>query len=298
MPIISVFVVGFLLGHLNLKRLIINENNNCNTAIASSNNSPTDEQQYMKLFMDKTQGVPTPTDKFNKHGYQHIYHKYAWPFRDENIKLFEIGIGCQMGSYGYKVWLHMMSVAHVFNADLPYCYEQASTELSKDTVSHRNRTHLLSGNTESQSDLEDWAKAIKSVEPVGEGPLIIIDDGAHTNFHQINALNFLWDELQPGGFYIIEDVQLSRVWKTDAVHKDEVYSIDTVGLLNLLTVELTERESLIKGGEVKCPRVVKFPDRLTRLNIVKRGLKSIECFQSACVLSKCRQSDYDGKCWF
>lgn len=68
MPIISVFVVGFLLGHLNLKRLIINENNNCNTAIASSN-SPTDEQQYMKLFMDKTQGVPTPTDKFNKHGF-------------------------------------------------------------------------------------------------------------------------------------------------------------------------------------------------------------------------------------
>jgi hypothetical protein len=254
-------------------------------------------EKAMEIFLGRAQNVPTPTDKFSKHGYENIYLKYVWPFRDQNIKLFEIGIGCQMNSYGYKVWQHIMSVAHVFNADLPYCFENARKELSKDTGEHQSRTTLLSGSTESQNDLKDWAETIKTVEPVGEGPHIIMDDGAHTNFHQINALNYLWDELQPGGFYIIEDVQLSQVWGTDAKYNDEVYSIDTVGLFNLLNVELTERELSTKE-EVKGPRVVPFPDRLNLLNIAKHRLKSIECFQSACVLSKCRHSDYKGKCWF
>jgi len=255
-------------------------------------------EKAMEIFFDKASSIPTPTDKFNKHGYQQIYLKYAWPLRDRDIKIFEIGIGCPMGSYGYKVWLHMMSVAHVFNADLPNCVEKATAELAKDTAVHQNRTTLLAGSTDSQQDIERWAKTIESAHTVGEGPMIIIDDGAHTNFHQINALNFLWDTLQPGGFYIIEDVQLSRVWKVDdPAYKDEVYSIDTVGLLNLLNSHLTERE-LAVTGKVEGPRVTPFPNNLVPLNIVKRGLKSIECFQSACVLSKCLKSDYKGKCWF
>jgi predicted O-methyltransferase YrrM len=35
---------------------------------------------------------------------------------------------------------------------------------------------------------------------------VIIDDGSHRSDHQIISLNYLWDKVNPGGWYVVEDL--------------------------------------------------------------------------------------------
>tara|TARA_Y100001936_G_C15615504_1_gene428891 strand:- start:59 stop:568 length:510 start_codon:yes stop_codon:yes gene_type:complete len=50
---------------------------------------------------------------------------------------------------------------------------------------------------------------LQSVLKENDNPNIIIDDGGHTSNQQISSFNYLYEELRPGGIYLIEDTHTS-----------------------------------------------------------------------------------------
>ena len=47
---------------------------------------------------------------------------------------------------------------------------------------------------------------------------VIVDDGSHMSSHQKLTFEVLWDSVEPGGYYIIEDTHTS-FWKNHPKHK-------------------------------------------------------------------------------
>jgi demethylmacrocin O-methyltransferase len=74
---------------------------------------------------------------------------------------------------------------------------------------------------------------------------VIIDDGSHRSDHQILSLNYLWDKVNPGGLYVVEDLHScleSFYWGDTFVSQFE----DT--LLYKLTSPAYNLEMYNKGG--------------------------------------------------
>ncbi|MDA9821055.1 hypothetical protein N9C56_00790 [Paracoccaceae bacterium] len=57
----------------------------------------------------------------------------------------------------------------------------------------------------------------KFVATVGIKFDVILDDGSHVPEHQILTINKLWDLVEPGGIYIIEDIKTSY-WKKSSIY--------------------------------------------------------------------------------
>lgn len=241
------------------------------------------------------------TDKFKKHGYQNVYSKYVWPQRNKALRILEIGIGCQVQHMSYYLWLTLLPNSHIFNADLPYCATRARADLEKNaSKAHQARVTILHGNTGNKDDLARWVDEVHSAGG-GGGVDVVVDDGAHTNFHQLHALEHLWPLLNPGGMFIIEDLQLARKWPKgedapgSATYQDNHYGLSATELFAALIIELAERELIGEKDKERWPRYVPFP--APELNLVLSGLKSVDCFPSVCVLVKCGLDEYGGACY-
>ena len=131
----------------------------------------------------KTQKVP--------HGYMPIYEKFFEPMRKEEITLIEIGIAEGASLY---TWADYFPVAKIIGL-----------EKDQDAVYKFNDSIDEIGVRAIQCDVNDE----QSVENAKEEFLqadIIIDDGSHWAHEQLNAFKFLWDNLKPGGWYVIEDL--------------------------------------------------------------------------------------------
>lgn len=130
------------------------------------------------------------TDKNRgKSPHARFYDRLFFPYRDEEIKLLEIGV---LNGGSIALWEAYFSKAKLFFIDinekcLQYTTERSSVEL----VDQSNADELL-------------AYANK----VGEFD-IIIDDGRHKTSYQILSFQILWEYLSPGGLYVIEDTNTS-----------------------------------------------------------------------------------------
>lgn len=128
------------------------------------------------------------TDKVYYHGYHYFYSDIIEKFRYENIKMVEIGYG---DGNSVTTWLEYFP-----NADITVM------DISKQ-ITYNERCRVIKGDQSKESDLN------RLISKVGKAKLII-DDGSHNPLHQFNTFETLFKELlEPGGYYIIEDIEVS-----------------------------------------------------------------------------------------
>ncbi|KAL6887612.1 hypothetical protein HDV57DRAFT_368046 [Trichoderma longibrachiatum] len=141
------------------------------------------------------------TDKVTTHKYQFMYDKYLSGVREEEIKVLEIGLGCNM-DYGpgasYYTWLEYLPFVDLYFIE----YDAQCAQKYQDKTAN---AHVFIG------DQADVVFLTKFAAEATAGGLfdVIIDDGGHTMAQQITSLENLWRAVKPGGLYVIEDLQTS-----------------------------------------------------------------------------------------
>lgn len=146
-------------------------------------------------------GYISGTDKVLHHGYQRFYPRYLETLRDSATGMLEIGIDYHKSLH---LWKGYFTKAHIYGIDI------------NDKVLVDPRVSILKADQSKRADLEQILTKI--THPVQ----FIIDDGSHIPEHQVLTFNVLFDKLlQPGGVYIVEDIETSY-WT-----RDKIYGYDT-----------------------------------------------------------------------
>ncbi|GGF78313.1 hypothetical protein GCM10007301_42880 [Azorhizobium oxalatiphilum] len=143
------------------------------------------------------------TDKGSREGHAHNYTTlYSFlfeQFRNEEFTMLEIGLergGVEAGASvdrrgsdvpSIRTWLDYFPKASIHGFDLS-------------NFSHikLDRFQFHRGDLGSVADLDRLAATLPQLK-------LAIDDGSHASFHQQLAFLKLFDKVQPGGFYVIED---------------------------------------------------------------------------------------------
>lgn len=128
------------------------------------------------------------------HRFGHTYARHFARFRYRRIKLLEIGIGgnaSAVGGQSLNAWQAYFPRGRVVAFDV-----ESKQGLARPGIC------IYQLDQSSASDLVALQQQ--------EGPFdIIIDDGSHLSRHQIFTFHRLFDALNEGGLYIIEDVMTS-----------------------------------------------------------------------------------------
>lgn len=125
------------------------------------------------------------TDKYWNHEYTLLYDKEFAHLRDKKFKLLEIGV--KKGA-SLKLWKEAFPDAEIYGID-------KDDEGVKDFK-------IFYGNQQDNQFL------IKVIEQTGNLD-IIIDDGSHKPEHQKASFDVLWQSMNHGGIYVIEDLHHS-----------------------------------------------------------------------------------------
>jgi 23S rRNA U2552 (ribose-2'-O)-methylase RlmE/FtsJ len=149
----------------------------------------------LKEIFEKYKGIPNTMidgipwnwggDKGSNHTYIEIYHDLFKDRRFEKLNLLEIGV--QYGS-SMKMWKEYFENSTIYGLDLkPHCVKYAEDriviKIMDATKKHEIDEHLSNVNFD-----------------------IIIDDGSHEFDDQVNSFKLLWEKMNPGGIYVIEDI--------------------------------------------------------------------------------------------
>ena len=129
------------------------------------------------------------------HNYTELYERLFFPWKDEPIKIFEIGIA-DGGSLA--MWQAYFPKARIFAVDI----------LPK-TQFDNERVKTLIADQANRDQLR------VATEAAGGDIHVLIDDGGHSMEQQQVSLGFLFKHVRPGGYYVIEDVHTSlpALWK-------------------------------------------------------------------------------------
>jgi hypothetical protein len=174
----------------------MNSDNNKTKASTAGGSSVTSDRDLRQSLREI--GLRTGTDKISHHEYDVYYQMFLERFRDRHDgAMFEIGFG---QGKSLAMWLEYFPKAFVYGMDIKSSYEGPRYKIF----------------VADQSDLVAL-KLIAQTEiklPV----FLIVDDGSHLPEHQIISFNYLFSELlQPGGVYIIEDIEVSY-WTRGALY--------------------------------------------------------------------------------
>lgn len=130
------------------------------------------------------------TDKATAgHGYLVFYERFLAPLRHKPVKVLEIGV---FGGASLRMWREYFPRGRIVGADISIAAKEHSSERIDIEIAD-------------QSDVADLIRI-----GVKHGPFdVVIDDGSHVWSHQITSLQYLYPFVQPGGFYILEDLHTS-----------------------------------------------------------------------------------------
>lgn len=144
------------------------------------------------------------SDKASDHTYSKYYYNIFKDMRNNNIRLFEVGIGTNnpdipwsMGSNGLPgaslyAWRDFFLNGNIFSADI-----------DKDILFTDDRIKTFYVNQKDKKTIKNLWKN-KELEEKFD---IIIDDGIHDFFSNILFFLNSIHKLKKGGYYIIEDVR-------------------------------------------------------------------------------------------
>jgi len=130
-----------------------------------------------KLWTDKRSG--------DGMGYLPIYEEYFRIWRNDTIHLLEVGVN--MGA-SVLLWLDYFPNAHIYGVDI-----------EPRTRPEHERYTFIQGD---QLSKPFWQSFIENHPKMD----IIIDDGGHRNDQIETTYWCLWQHLNPGGLYCIEDL--------------------------------------------------------------------------------------------
>lgn len=161
------------------------------------------------------------------HWYAPHYERHFAPFRDEPVRILEIGIGGydeEVGGGSLRAWKRFFHRGTVFGLDI---FDK--TELNEP------RLTALVGD---QNDPEALAEVVRRHGPFD----IVIDDGSHMNEHIYTSFRTLFPLLRPGGLYVVEDLQTAYfpAFGGSAGHTAEPHT--SVGLVKSLLDDLHHQE--------------------------------------------------------
>lgn len=148
--------------------------------------------------------MATGTDKVTTHGYQMMYGIFLVPYATAQFKLkmLEIGLGCDMG-YGpgasVKLWKKTVPDADLWEAE----FDRKCVE-SSESRGLLNGIKTLTGDQGNTTTLMEW------IDKSGGNFDFLIDDGGHRNALILASFDKLWPIVNPGGLYVIEDLQVGR----------------------------------------------------------------------------------------
>ena len=133
---------------------------------------------------------PYGTDKY-EHGYTEIYQQYFKDIKHKKLRILEIGIGggenTKFVGNSLKMWPKYFPKSEILGIDI----------YDKSLLDYR-RIKTFQG---SQSD-EKFLSQFHNLD-------IIIDDGSHINSDVIRSFEILFPKLNVGGYYCVEDTQVS-----------------------------------------------------------------------------------------
>jgi len=130
------------------------------------------------------------TDKgFPGHGYTEMYERFLWQWKNEPIRIFEIGIA-DGGSIA--MWLEYFPRASFYGVDIKDSARFERARVSTCIADQANRDQLK-----------------KCLDKFGGQFDLLVDDGGHSMEQQQTSLGFLFPYVRPGGFYSIEDLHTS-----------------------------------------------------------------------------------------
>lgn len=173
------------------------------------------------------------TDKIIGHFYTHHYQNHFAPYRNNKIKLLEVGVGGyddpQLGGNSLRMWKNYFHKGKIFSLDI-----------HDKSLLQEDRIRIFQG---SQVDFDFLGSMMKEVG----NPDIIIDDGSHINEHVIETFKFLFPYLKDGGIYVIEDMQTSY-WESFGGDTANLNNPKTMmNFFKSLTDCLNHKEFLQKG---------------------------------------------------
>ncbi len=135
------------------------------------------------------------------HNYTELYERLFFPWKDEPIKIFEIGIA---GGGSLEMWQAYFPHARIYAVDILPKSEFDNGRVKTLIADQANRDQLQG-----------------AVDAAGGDIHILIDDGGHTMEQQQVSLGFLFKHVRPGGYYVIEDVHTSlpALWQGYGVER-------------------------------------------------------------------------------
>lgn len=161
------------------------------------------------------------------HWYTPHYENHFARYRDQPVRVLEIGIGGydeDLGGSSMKMWKRYFHRGMIFGLDL----------FDKSALNESRLTALVGD----QSDAAGLAAIVERYGPFD----IIIDDGSHENEHVRISFDALFPHLRNGGLYVIEDLQTSY-WTMFGGTAGGVTAPDTsVGLVKSLLDDIHHRE--------------------------------------------------------
>ncbi|GAA2617583.1 hypothetical protein SMC26_05825 [Actinomadura fulvescens] len=178
--------------------------------------------------------VRSGSDKWASfHWYTPHYERHFARFRDEPVRVLEIGIGGydeQLGGGSLRMWKRYFHRGLIFGLDI---FDK--TELTE------SRLTALVGDQNDPDCLVALAER--------HGPFdIVIDDGSHMNEHVHTSFATLFPYVRDGGIYVIEDMQTSYLPSFGGSPDDSAGPGTSIGLVKGLLDDLHHRERPRRNG--------------------------------------------------
>jgi cephalosporin hydroxylase len=135
-------------------------------------------------------GLKYGTDKASSgHNYLHFYERLFAPLRDKPITFLEFGLG-SANMPSLTMWRDYFPLAKIIGVD--------NDEHKCNSIKY-GRILTLVGDQGERAFLENLVRT--------RGPFdIVLDDAGHSKEHQLLSFEVLSRHINPGGFYVIEDM--------------------------------------------------------------------------------------------
>jgi hypothetical protein len=125
-------------------------------------------------------------------GYTDVYAQFMEPYRDQPVKLLEVGVcDCRFPMGSLRMWQQYFSKASITALDINGKYAQQIRDMGVALV------------------VGDQAETV-SYEHLDFGYDFIIEDGSHQPTHMMFSLAMLAERLSPEGIYFMEDIQSEK----------------------------------------------------------------------------------------
>lgn len=146
---------------------------------------------------------------FHAHDYARLYAFLFEQFREQDFTMLEIGLKrggldetvlrgrSEREAPSIAMWRKYFPKATIFGFDIS---DFSAVQMERFTFIHGD-----AGSVESLTALHDRLPPLR----------LLIDDGSHASYHQQLTLAHLFDRVEPGGFFVIEDIHVFNPMDAD-----------------------------------------------------------------------------------